>query len=211
MRQIMNIVAEAMSILLYPLWTPTIGMVLFCYGLNRWILPVPAYYWWVSILTTFVITALIPLTLILIGMKQGTISDIHMTNPEERTATYRTTVLCYGFWFIFLWQVLKVPSFMTLSVIGCIVDLILVLLINRRWKISAHLSGLGGLIVGVLSFCLYYSLVPTIGLWLSMAALVLALMWVRIYLKAHNELQVVAGFVLALACTFLPNIYLAYV
>lgn len=211
MRRILNIVAEAASLLLYPLWMPTVGMVLFCYGLHRWVLPIPTYYWWVSILTTFVITALIPLTLILIGLRQGTISDIHMTNPEERTATYRATILCYGFWYIFLWQVLKVPSFLTLSVCGCIIDLVLVQIINRRWKISAHLSGLGGLIGGILSFCLYYSLVPSIGLRLTMAGIVLALMWVRIYLKAHNELQVVAGFVLALACTFLPNIYLAYV
>ena len=109
----------------------------------------------------------------------------------------------------FLHFLLQLPSFMSIVALGAIFALVVVTLINLKWKISAHLTGIGGLLGGVCSFALYYSTLP-LGLILTILAASLILMYARLYLHAHTPLQVVCGLLLGLLSTFIPNLIIHY-
>lgn len=186
---------------------PTYGIVLFCMAFSQQI-PLPAVYWLVSCIGTFFMTALIPLSLMIFRRLRGEISDISISNASERTPIYVYTIICYAFWSYFLYRVIHAP-FVSLIGIGATIALGLVLLINTRWKISAHLTGLGGLLGGILAYVYNYTLplpMVTISIILGIA---LVLMFARLYLNAHTSLQVVTGFLLGIIMTFTPTYLIA--
>jgi membrane-associated phospholipid phosphatase len=104
---------------------------------------------------------------------------------------------------------MKMPLFLLLVAIGAIVALLIVTIINSWWKISAHLTGIGGLLGGICSYALYSSSLP-IGLICITLMLALILMYARLYLDAHTPMQVVCGFLLGLLATFVPNLIMTY-
>jgi len=211
MRRFANILAQAIGALFYPLLIPTYGMLLFRWGYGDAQSLLPQVYWWIAIGGTVVLTLIIPLSIIALMIARGQIEDLYINRPEQRTAPYLYSVVCFCFWCYFLNNILHVPPFLVWVAMGATVALGLVLLINRWWKISAHLTAMGGLLGGFLSFYLYYGwqLSPLgMGIWLL---LTLALMTARIYVQAHTPLQVVAGWLLGLCMTFIPNLILYYV
>lgn len=196
-----------LSGLLHPLFMPTYGIVLFCMAFSQQI-PLPAAYWLVSCIGTFFMTALIPLSLMIFRRLRGEISDISISNASERTPIYVYTIICYAFWSYFLYKVIHAP-FVSLIGVGATIALAVVLFINTRWKISAHLTGLGGLLGGILAYVYNYTLplpMVTISIILGIA---LALMFARLYLNAHTPLQVVTGFLLGIIMTFTPTYLIA--
>jgi hypothetical protein len=106
------------------------------------------------VLGTLVFTCLLPLSVILVMIHRGNLTDIYIRNPKQRTMPYIYSTICYGFWAYFCSQVMHLPQFIVLTAIGSTVVLLLILLINRTWKISAHLASLGGLFGAMMSFSL---------------------------------------------------------
>lgn len=207
MHKAFHIVSMTLSGLLHPLFMPTYGIVLFCMAFSQQI-PLPAAYWLVSCIGTFFMTALIPLSLMIFRRLRGEISDISISNASERTPIYVYTIICYAFWSYFLYKVIHAP-FVSLIGVGATIALAVVLFINTRWKISAHLTGLGGLLGGILAYVYNYTLplpMVTISIILGIA---LALMFARLYLNAHTSLQVVTGFLLGIIMTFTPTYLIA--
>jgi membrane-associated phospholipid phosphatase len=117
--------------------------------------------------------------------------------------------MAYVFWAYFVHQVLHLPILILLIAIGATLALVAVTVINHWWKISAHLTGVGGLLGGICSFALYYGYLP-ITLIIITLMWALILMYARLYLHAHTALQVVCGLLLGLLCTFIPNLILSY-
>ena len=205
MPQIFNILSKALSIVLYPLFMPTYGMSLYMAAMRVRTPELPIMYIRIGIITTFVLTALIPIILMLILWKRGSISSLHIDNAQERTTPYINTLICFGFWCYFVGVILKMPAVWLIVAIGATVALLAVTIINRWWKISAHLTALGGLLGGVCSIALYYSAMPT-TLIISLLIISLLLMCARLYLNAHTPLQVVCGYLLGILLTFIPNL-----
>jgi membrane-associated phospholipid phosphatase len=104
---------------------------------------------------------------------------------------------------------MQLPVFLLLVVIGAMVALLAVTVINHWWKISAHLTGIGGLLGGICSFALSYSMLP-MALIIIVLVLSLLLMYARLYLNAHTPLQVIGGYLLGLICTFIPTLIMTY-
>ena len=140
---------------------------------------------------------------------RGYIGSLHIENPKQRTTPYIYTLICYGFWAYFVHGVVRLPVFMLVVVIGAIGALAAVTMINHWWKISAHLTGIGGLLGGVCSFAMNYSTLP-LGLIIGLLVVSLLLMYARLYLDAHTPMQVVCGFLLGLLATFAPNLIMTY-
>lgn len=207
MHKALHIVSMALSGLLHPLFMPTYGIVLFCLAFSQQV-PLPPAYWLVACIGTFFMTALIPLSLMIFRRLRGEISDISISKAPERTPIYVYTIICYAFWCYFLFKVIHAP-FVSLIGVGATIALALVLFINTRWKISAHLTGLGGLFGGILAYVYNYTLplpMVTITIILGVA---LALMFARLYLNAHTSVQVVTGFLLGIIMTFTPTYLIA--
>ena len=157
------------------------------------------------------LTCVIPLLSILLLIKQGKVTDMQIENASERTWPYIYAATGFALWAYLLIRILHAPLSLNLIGIGATVALILVAIINRRWKISAHLTGIGGLVGGALTYYVSVGVVPSwwaLSAWLGVS---LILMYARLYLRAHTVTQVVAGWLLGLTCTALPYCMIAYV
>ena len=209
MSKLLHILSQACSIVLYPMLMPLYGMLLFFTSTQTLLPLLPTAYIVIGIVGTMVLTLLIPVILLLYMWRKGYIDSLHMHDSKQRTTPYIYTLICYCFWAYFLHATLQLPIFMLLVAIGAIVALLIVTIINHWWKISAHLTGIGGLLGGICSFALNYSILP---IYLIIIALLLSLllMYARLYLNAHTPLQVVCGFLLGLISTSIPTLILTY-
>ncbi len=154
----------------------------------------------ITILVAFIFGFTLQISLFLFLRKRGLLVDLDASVKEERTMPFLISVLFYiaglailiyakiniisiGFWFCYISNTL------------------IVILINKKWKISVHAAGAAGP-AAALIFILGSS-----GLW----TLIILLMvdWSRIKLKCHNFAQVLAGSVLGFGSAFI-QIYLIY-
>ncbi|MBR1877850.1 MAG: hypothetical protein IJ814_02465 [Paludibacteraceae bacterium] len=210
MKQVLDIVARALSVALYPLFVPTYGMALFCYAYSA-DHRIPAVWVIVALCGTLLLTCILPATAIWSLIRKGKVSSMQIFNARERTYPYLYTALGFGFWTYLLAYVLHAPAYISLVAVGATIAIGLVAVINHWWKISAHLTGLGGLLGGILSFCLGSGIMPSWGMLAGWLAVTLVLMWARLYLNAHTSAQVAAGWLLGLSCTFFPYAIACYV
>lgn len=186
------------------MFIPTYGMLIYFLALRPYInYPTPLI--WIGIVGTLIFTCLLPLSVILVMIRRGNLTDIYIRNAKQRTMPYIYSIVCYGFWAYFCSQVMHLPRFIVLTAIGATVALLLVLLINYRWKISAHLTALGSLFGGMMSFSLSTGISATTAL-IGCSVAALLLMFARVYDESHTPLQVVFGYLLGTLATFLPNL-----
>lgn len=210
MNRILDIVANTLSVLFYPLFVPTYGVTLFCYAYSLHADTLPWVWSLIAIVGTLLFTCILPITSIWILKRHGLVTSMQIENARERTMPFLYTIVGFGFWCYLMISVLQSPLFMGFITIGATVAIGLVAVINRFWKISAHLTGFGGLFGGLMTYCLALGAIPTWGtlvLWLGLA---LSIMYARLRLNAHTPAQVCAGWLLGLSCTFLPYCIYAY-
>lgn len=210
MNRLLDIMAKTLSVLLYPLFVPTYGMIIFCVAFSAHVAPLPSVWTAIAVLGTLLLTCVIPVTAIWIMVRKGEIEDMQIENPEQRTIPYLYAALGFCFWCYLVFSVLKAPVFLSFIAAGATAAIALVALINRGWKISAHLTGMGGLTGGLITYCLGIGAIPTgmtLVLWLALSWL---LMMARIRLNAHTPAQVSAGWLLGITCTFLPYCIYSY-
>ena len=211
MNAFFNIIAKILSLVFYPLFVPTYGIALFCYVWSvQAIQPVPRVWTAIAVTGTLVFTCVLPISAIWIMMQRGKVKDMQIADSRERTMPYVYTLCGFAFWSYLMVAVLKAPIYLGLVCVGAIVAIGIVMLVNKYWKISAHLTGIGGFFGGLMSYFLGVGNVPSWGT-LSLCLIVsLLLMCSRVYLKAHTSAQVCAGWLLGLACTFLPYYIVFY-
>ena len=200
----LDIAAKTMSVVLYPLFVPTYGIALFCYAYSLHVAPMNGSWIAVAILGTFILTCVLPITAIWIMMRRGKVKDLYIDDPRERTMPYVYSCIGFGFWAYFLGAILHAPLYLTYIAIGATIAIGIVAIINRWWKISAHLAGFGGLVGGLFTYCIAIGAFPTVGTMILWFGLSLALMIARIHLNAHTPAQVCAGWLVGIASTALP-------
>ena len=185
---------------------PTYGITLFMLAMKERVIAIPDLYLSMSIGGTFFLSALIPIALILFLWKKGAISSLSIEDAQQRTTPYIYTLLCFGFWCAFI-HILRLPMVCFICAIGATAALLAVTIINQWWKISAHLTAMGGLFGSICSIALAYSTLPT-TLLIIVLLISLLLMYARLYLDAHTPMQVICGYLLGIVCTFIPNVVL---
>lgn len=194
---------KVVSFVLQPLLMPTFGIIMLVLS------PLGMYFhstWkWFAVGGTFLFTALMPAAPILIMLRSGQIRDLYISKKEQRTMPYLFSLIAYFFWTLFMWRILKMPLFLVTMGIGSTVSLIVITVINTRWKISAHLSGIGGLTGGVFAYSYFLGINP-LGLLITMLVLSALTALSRIELKAHTPAQTLAGFTVGFIAVFLPPV-----
>jgi membrane-associated phospholipid phosphatase len=198
----MNLFFKTISYIFQPLLIPTFGAILLM-QLSIFDV-VGSNYKLFAIIGTFVFTAFLPALPILIMYYKGQIKDLFISDKKDRTIPYLFAFLSYLFWIIFLSQILDFPTYFVVIDIGKLISIFLMILINLKWKISAHSAGMGGFVGALItvSFILNINPLPLIILSLIISALVIIS---RIYLKAHTFSQTLAGFFLGAACVVLSS------
>lgn len=156
---------------------------------------------WQITITVFAFTFVLPSLNIYLMYKLKRIHSITLSNQHERTFPFIMTAIFYfGLFYLFfdlrIWETIKIFVFCAGSAI------LLTALINLKFKISAHMVGIGGLIGMMLSLVilLNYDLMLYIILGVIASGLVGAS---RLYLKEHTPSQVYFGFLLGVFCQFI--------
>lgn len=183
------------------MWMPTYGMALWCVAYSHDILPLPHPFCLWAIGGTAVITLLIPLLMIAVLRMMEMVRSLLLHNREERRLPYFFTAMCYGLWCYYLGHTLKMPWEMVWIALGAMFALGLVLIINRWWKISAHMTGIGGLIGGTLHYYWSYHTLGSVWPMVMLLGAAWLIAWARLYLDEHTDGQVVAGLLIGILCT----------
>lgn len=196
---------QLISIVFQPLLMPTFGVLILMFSNLSFYYP--QQWKWFALGGTFVFTTLIPLVPMLIMFGRGRIQDLFISKREDRTLPYIFTLISYIFWNFFLWNVLKLPFFVVAMGIASTLSIVVIMLVNLKWKISAHMAGIGGLVGAVFSYCSVMGVNPT---WLLISLFVVSglVALSRLELKAHTPGQIIAGYLVGFCVVFIPVVIL---
>ena len=189
-----------LSWILVPLLIPVFG-ILFIFRLS--ILDViPAR---LQTAVTFVIAGInffAPMLLIFLMKLLGVIKDVGLNNQRERALPYIITALCYGgsAWFV---ASRGAPVWVAMFFTGGAVAAIINLLINFRWKISAHSAAIAGLVALLIRLQRDVAVESQLFVWLIITVGVAGMLGsARVWLGRHTVWQVLAGYVVGFCSVF---------
>ncbi len=187
------------SVVFHPMLMATYGCLLLFFGIRDTVydyLTASSIKWKISAIV-FIFSFVFPVINIYILHRMGRIRSFSLSRQDERGFPYLMTSLFYfGLYYLLMdiniWNSLKV------FIVGAGLAIVLTALVNTRFKISAHMVGLGGLL-GVLvsvsalirfDMTLFYMIVIVVAGVTATA---------RLYLGEHRPVQIYTGFLLGFA------------
>lgn len=194
----MKIAAKIISYVFHPLMIPVIGLSII-FNTDSYInYAVPQELKQAVIILVGASTFLIPLLISLLLLNRKLINSLEMETQKERVIPYSITIAFYLSTLYMLKQA-PIPVIIFNFLVGATLSIIVAFVINIRWKISAHMIGIGGLVGALLclSILLEIYITPFFILSLLVAGLVGS---ARLILKAHTPSQVYAGFAIGVIC-----------
>lgn len=202
----MRKIAEIYSVLFHPLTMPTYAMLLLPLG---WNVSTQGMLLWCKsvVMLTFLLTCWIPLSILLLLLKTGVLTDIYMRDRKSRTIPYICSLVAALSWCWCLYHVFEMPAAVLCCALSATAVLLCLMLINYWWKISAHLAFIGALLGSIIGYCRYLSIMPW-WLWGVCLFLALLMMYARIFLNEHTPAQTMSGFLLGITLTFFPITFL---
>jgi len=188
----MRALALFFSGVFHPLFLPT-----YMVGLAFWMKPFESYYYNASVqiyivLQVFVISTVLPMGALLLLIWWNKVSDIMVGTRQERSLPYLINAFCLAALY-FNFKNIGLADFITGSVLGALVSVLIAYVINRKWKISAHGIGMGGALGMLLALTSQF----TQPVLMPLAILILLLGLVgssRLFLQAHTPAQVYTGY-----------------
>lgn len=149
------------------------------------------------LLQVLVMATLLPMGAVLVFVRLGRLRSVMAEERSERNLPYLVQALCLAS-LIFSFRNNGLPVLLIEMIVGALVAVLVSWFINRRWKISAHGVGMGGL----LGFLWAMQTRTEYAILLPLAIAVLcagAVATARLYLQAHLPPQVYAGFLVGFA------------
>jgi hypothetical protein len=143
-------------------------------------------------------TFLVPLLVSLALKKKGHIRSLHMNTREERKIPLLATAFTYTFTYYLLNKIPLSPV-IYVSLMGAILALIIHIVVNLNWKISAHMTGFGGMLGTVfgLAFRLHQDLTLLICILFVVGGI---LGTARLLVTDHTPAQIYSGFLNGFLC-----------
>ncbi len=187
----MNSFAKVVSFVLHPLWMPLVNFLLL-YVLDPYL---GLHFEHFKLILLLLLTCILaPGLSLLVMVKMKLVSDIEVSNKEERYIPFALVIFYYILTYGFLrFQHVSLPHAVYAMLFSLIVSLVLAVLVNMKTKVSIHLMAMGGVLGALLAFSQLH--VIGIGgymtLWLLLSAL---LAWSRIYQGLHTNAQTYLGF-----------------
>lgn len=144
----------------------------------------------------------LPALLILLLKKMGVVDDLGLNGRKERFIPYIITILCMGATGFFMY-IKHAPMWFVFFFVGGAMAGLINLIINFRWKISAHSAGIAG-IAAMLVWLMRLPLsAPGVLAWLIVTIAACGLLGsARVWLGRHTAAQVMAGYVVGFLSVF---------
>jgi hypothetical protein len=192
-------IAKVISYALHPLIMPTLGMIIL-FQINSYlslVMPPTARLMLYGVI--FFNTFLVPLLVSVILLKRGHIRSLHMDTIQERKIPLLVTAFCYTFTYYLLNKVPLSPV-IYVALMGAIMALVIHVVVNLGWKISAHMTGLGGLVGTIfgMAFRLHQEGLVIFICVLFLIAGILASS--RLLITNHTPSQIYLGFLNGFIC-----------
>jgi membrane associated rhomboid family serine protease len=130
--------------------------------------------------------------------RAGIVSSTTLPTRTERVVPYVLTLIYYGMTYYVLRRTLGHPVVLSFF-FAPVLALLLTLLITLRWKISAHMVGIGGLVGALLGLMIIHGTHAPMVLVLAFIAAG-ALGTARLLDSDHTPAQVYAGAALGTTC-----------
>jgi hypothetical protein len=184
--------ARIISAVFQPLLIPSYSL-LIIFGLKNYIaLIIPFQAKQLIMAMVFTTTFLFPALFIIMLYKRGIISSVQMNDRKERIFPLTITSIFYFLAFYIIRQ-LHLPDIYFRLFLGSAVLVLSTLIISLFWKISAHMTAIGGLLGSLIGISQIVQ--NNLTGWVMLAVLCCGLVgFARLKLRAHNQAQVYTGF-----------------
>ena len=188
----MKIAAKIISSIFHPLLMPVVG-VLIIFNIDSYIsYSIPSDLKKAVLLLIAVSTFITPLLISLLLLQRKIIKSLDMETTKERIIPYAFTIIFYVFT-LFMLKRAPLHPIIFYFIIGATFSVILAFVINIKWKISAHMIGVGGLVGALIAISLSMDVYVT--QYIIMALIAAGLVGTsRLILEAHTHAQLYAGF-----------------
>lgn len=199
--------AHVLSVALHPVWMPTLALML-AFAIDPHLtFAFSRQGQWIIVGVVFIMTALFPASSMLMLWRSGMVSQLAMPKREERILPYLLTLIYFCMAYFLLRRLPNNTSTLALFT-GIIVALAAVVLISLRWKVSAHMTGIGGLLGMVFGLIIVHGVqaefLPL--LFITTGALGTA----RLLASDHTPAQIYVGTIIGLVAVFVCLVFRIY-
>jgi membrane-associated phospholipid phosphatase len=161
----------------------------------------PLQYKLIVLGVVYAFTILIPQLTIYIFRKVNGYTHDDMAQRRHRYVPLFLYLISYVFCLIIMRR-LNIPWYMKGIILTALLMMVLCLVLNLRWRISEHMTGAGATIGGLVAFSMLFGYNPV--WWLCALILVTGVVGsARIVLGHHSLGEVLVGFAVGLACSFM--------
>ena len=196
----MTNISRLISTVFQPLFMPILGvLLLFTYtsfGVTH------KQYFWQVVIPAAVFSFALPAILIYLLYRLKVVSDLSLSIRRERFFPYIITLVSYSI-MIFIYSKMQMPRWFVMLMAAMVLIMAVAILVTLMWKISAHMIGIGGLIGGAMSVSYFVERTNPYFMFIGLFILAGLVGTSRLILKRHTLPQVIAGFVLGFAGSFL--------
>ncbi len=187
----LTMISHFLSWIFSPIVIPTLGIICF-FELSMFSF-LPASSKWLVTGIVFSLTGVIPGLAVYLLTRFGDVSDVALTRRSDRLLPYLITIGCLLACGFYLTKT-GLPEWVGYFFIGAAAASVVCLIVNFKWKISAHGAGIGGL-VALLMILNRYGL-PSYNLWGWVVGAVVCvglLGAARVWLWRHTPMQTICG------------------
>lgn len=190
----MRSVALVISVVFQPLLMPTLVFGMMLFGVPE-ATSIPEEFKERIFFLIILCTLVIPMVTILGLRLSGTVKSLHMPEKADRRVPFMITALYFFLTTWFLQQKTEIDPTVWLGMAVISVSVLILTGISFFWKMSAHMTGLGGLLAVVLvlgnkfpTFAVLYPLLVVLVLCGLVASS-------RLMLQAHRPLEIYVGWI----------------
>lgn len=196
--------SNVLSWVLVPMLVPVIGtiMIFALSGLSA----APASSKWIFTGIVFLFTAVIPTVLVLLLKRVGIVHDIGLNGRRERMIPYAIMIIGFaalGWYF----NVKGAPVWMVMFFLGGGLAAVINMVVNLRWKISAHAASVAGLVAMLL--VLNDRGLPSQPMtWWIVGSIIFSglLGSARVWLGRHTLMQVLCGYAVGFCSVYILSV-----
>jgi len=182
--------AKIFSALFHPLLLPTIGIIIL-YNSGSVLEYLPFQAKKIILIVVSISTFILPLTFVPFFIFQRIIKNVQMENARERLIPFFVTTVLYFFCYFLLLR-LGAPQTITKFILAATSTVLILFMVSFKWKISAHMTGLGGLTGALIAIS--FRLGVNLEYFIIAAIIISGIIgYSRLILIAHKQYQIYLG------------------
>lgn len=193
--------ARVLSGLLHPVIMPMYGLYIIFHS-GSFLMLTPQVIKNFVYLIVFASTVLLPLSILPLLRFRKVISDYGISKSRERVVPLLFTG-CFYFFGYYLLARLPLSSVIYLFLLSAVSAIAMVMLISVKWKISLHMTGIGGVLGLTLGLAIRFS-ASVRGFFMVVLLAAGLLAYSRLRLNVHSPAQVYCGLALGFLTVMIP-------